>query len=133
MTVTFAYYLIGFELKYLGGDIYVNTIVASVAEICGKLLASPTIVKLGINKLYFIAFLIAGIGSGLLIPYGQHTGFLPTALLLITRFGTSMGIVGAYIGILLLIPTQFACTSMGLCNFFGRGLSMMAPLIVEAP
>ena len=61
--------------------------------------------KLGIKPLYYIAFTIAGIGSGFLIPFGQKTNFLPTLFLLITRFGASMAIVGAYTGVILLIPT----------------------------
>jgi hypothetical protein len=75
MTVAFAYFLIAYELKYIGGDnphIYLNAVVASAAEICGKLSSSPTMIKLGIKPLYYIAFTIAGFGSGMLIPFGQN-------------------------------------------------------------
>lgn len=31
-----------------------------------------------------------------------------------------------------LFPTSFLATSYGLCNFFGRSLTLMAPLVAES-
>ena len=43
MTVSFSYFLINFQLKYLGGNIYVNAITTSLAEMVGKLSSSPVL------------------------------------------------------------------------------------------
>jgi len=133
-TVAFAYFLIAFELKYLKGNLYMNALVACVAEIIGKLSASPVLVKMGIKPLYFLAFGLASLGALFLTIFpNPEIAAWTSAFILVTRFGASMAMVGAYLGIILLFPTQVVSTAMGICNFFGRLIAMLAPIITEVP
>jgi len=50
---------------------------------------------------------------------------------MIARFGAALTWVGAYTGVILLIPTQQVSTAMGVCNFFSRSFTMLAPLVAE--
>ena len=85
MTTLVAYFLIAFELKYLKGDIYMNACVACVAEVIGKLSASPMLIKMGLKPLFFFSFSVAMVGTvGLAFFPGWTATFI-----LITRFGAS--------------------------------------------
>ena len=131
MTTLMAYFLIAFELKYMKGDIYMNALVACVAELIGKLSASPLLIKMGLKPLYFFSFSVAIAGAICLAFFSQISAGWTAAFILVTRFGASQAIVGAYLGIVLLFPTQLVSTAMGICNFFGRFLTILAPLLTE--
>jgi hypothetical protein len=54
-------------------------------------------------------------------------------IVFITRCGFNLAFCFIFIIHTELVPTYFRATSYGLCNFFGRSLTLFAPLIAESP
>lgn len=48
--VSFSYYMIAFYLKYIGGNIFINTIASSISDTIGNVLASVVQKKLGTKR-----------------------------------------------------------------------------------
>jgi MFS family permease len=89
----------------LHGDIYINAVVTSVAEIIGKLSAGVLIAKIGLRPVLLGAFFTAAVGTVFLILFPNASEVYISAFLLVTRFGASMAIVGASLGTVLITPT----------------------------
>ena len=72
----FDYYLINFQLKYIEGDIYTNTIVSSVSEVTAYLVSGALYEKIGTKVSFVGSFIIAAIGSifqhNILDHLGRH-------------------------------------------------------------
>ena len=60
---TFDYFLINFQLKYIKGDIYANTIVSSVSEVTAYLVSGALYDKIGAKVSFIGSFAIGIIGS----------------------------------------------------------------------
>ena len=63
----FNYYLISFRLKYMSGNIYYNQILSSTCNVFFYIISYQIFSKVGFKKSYFIGFVIAMLGSILLI------------------------------------------------------------------
>ena len=50
LACAFGYYLINFEIKYLPGNLYVNVMMSTAAEICAKICAYSQYERLGLKK-----------------------------------------------------------------------------------
>ena len=59
----FDYYLINFQLKYIDGDIYVNTIVSSVSEVTAYIVSGALYDRIGPKISFVVSFVIGIIGS----------------------------------------------------------------------
>lgn len=59
----FTYTLVSFELKYLQGDIFMNSYNSAIAEIIAKLGAGVVLVRMGVKPLFAAAFFIAFLGA----------------------------------------------------------------------
>ena len=69
MTTAFSYYLIAFQLKYLGGSIYINAIITASSEIAGKLSGGAVFVRIGLRPLYYFSFGLAAVGTACIIAW----------------------------------------------------------------
>jgi hypothetical protein len=123
----FNYYLINFQLKYIDGDIYTNTIVSSVSEVTAYLISGALYEKIGTRVSFIGSFLIAIVGSIFLITLDgeKYKAFVPIMVL-----GSKFGISGSFNVVYLangLFPPLYSSTTFGLCNFFARLASMLAP------
>ena len=122
----FDYYLINFQLKYIDGDIYTNTIVSSVSEVSAYLITGALYEKIGTKISFIGSFIIAIVGSMFLITLeDKFPLFMPIMIL-----GSKFGISGSFNVVYLangLFPPIYASTTFGLCNFFSRLASMLAP------
>lgn len=63
----FAFYLLSFQLKYLPGDIYSNSIATTFAEIMGITLAGIMYRYVGLKLSFIVPYLIAVFGALLII------------------------------------------------------------------
>jgi hypothetical protein len=88
---SFEYYLINFQMKYINGNMFLNTGFSSLSEIIAYLLGGLMIKKLGIKKSFITAFLFSAFGALLLIfilptsvSEEAYAGFVLTA-----KFGVS--------------------------------------------
>ena len=92
IVASFDYFLINFQLKYIKGDIYVNSIVSSVSEIAAYLISGALFNVIGIKKSFVGSFIIAIAGSVLYTIYGDdHTNLIPVFVL-----GSKFGISAAF-------------------------------------
>lgn len=83
-------------MKYLQGDIFVNSYTSAVAEIIAKLGAGVVLIKLGIKPLFAAAFAIAFFGAANLLQLSEVADpMYVSILIMMTKFGVSMGWVAA--------------------------------------
>ena len=67
MSASFGYYLIGYDLKYIRGNKYINGIISSSSECVAFLLAGVLINKIGIKFTLIISYIFAIAGMLTLI------------------------------------------------------------------
>ena len=85
----FNYFLINFRMKYIEGNIFVNTSVASSSEIVAYILGGIAYHKIGIRFTLITSFAISCFGSICLNIWGEsHKEYVPL-MILATRFGVS--------------------------------------------
>ena len=128
----FDYYLINFQLKYIEGDIYVNTVVSSVSEVTAYIVSGALYDKIGPKVSFVASFVIGIIGSLFYITLStSYKSMVPIMVL-----GAKFGISGSFNVVYLangLFPAVYSSTTFGLCNFFARFASMLAPILAEQP
>jgi MFS family permease len=126
----FNYNLITFQMKYIEGDIYTNSIVSSVSEIVAYLISGALYEKLGSRVSFVSAFLIAALGSILLVNLQDtHKALIPV-MVLGSKFGISASFNAAYLSNSL-FPTLYQSITMGIFNFFARLSAFMGPQVAE--
>ena len=130
-TLSFSYFNVGFVLKYLQGDLFKNVYASSISEIIAKASSSFILLYVGLKPLFGITFGLTLIGSLALIFLGSENEFLVSAMVLVAKFGISVGWVGAYMGPILLFPTTIVSTGIGICNVLARASAMLAPIVAE--
>ena len=125
--VSFCYYLITFQLKYLPGDIYMNSFATAFAEIFG-ILQGDVLVKLtGLRLAFLISYMLSLMGGLLILVYGsQHSDLMPL-FCIIARIGVASLFNLLYVANPALFPTLFAATAMGVCNFMARIFTILSP------
>ena len=129
MVSAFNYFLINFQLRYLMGDIYRNQIISSLSEVAAYLVSGAIGAKLGNRVCLIVSFLIALVGSILLVLY-EDMGHSVMAMILATKFGISSCFSAVYLANSL-FPPLYASTTLGICNFLARLVSMIAPPFAE--
>jgi hypothetical protein len=128
-TFAFNFFIMLIYLKYLPGSIYANALATCSAEMLGRLAASYILIKIGVKHLNSLSLTFAICGA-LSIIFFPESSFM-FVLVLLTRFGVCMSTLGAYSGVILLIPTQLVSTAMGVCNITARLLTIAAPLFAQ--
>ena len=128
----FSYTLVSFELKYLQGDIFTNSYSSAAAEIVAKLGAGVVLLRMGIKPLFAAAFFIAFLGAFNLIQMSAEADpVLASVLIMMTKFGVSMGWVAACLSMIELFPSSLVATAFGICNVMNKSVAMIAPLVAE--
>jgi hypothetical protein len=126
----FNYYLINFRMKYIEGNIFVNSAVASTSEIVAYILSGVLYQKIGIRFTLISAFTVSCTGAIALTIWGTHKDFIPL-MILATRFGVSATFNICYLANAQLMPAIFAGTAIGICNLFSKMSTIIAPLLAE--
>ena len=131
-TCSFAYYMIGLYVKYIPGNIYVNSIASGSSDLVANLVAGLVYEKLGIKLTFVVLFALSLVGGICLIVFGTDSGSLMIGLFVIlAKFGISGGFTIVYVCMVDLFPTLFVAKSMGVCNFCARLLTILAPQVAE--
>ena len=133
VSASFCFYLIGFELKYLPGDIFTNTYASSISDVVATVVSAPIFNKFGIKWSLIMAFGSSTCGSLIICLWGWTAGGTWTLpiLVILTKFGISAAFNVVYLGNGVLFPTLFTATSMGICNIFARTATIAAPFVAE--
>ena len=133
VTVGFSFYMVKFQLKYLPGNIYTNSVSSSGAEIGGIIGAGVLYQKFGIKISFSLLFFASVIGGFLILIFGEAHKDLMPAFIMLARIGTSGAFNVVYISNQDVFPTLFKGSAMGYCNFFTRIFCTLAPQIAEKP
>jgi Na+/melibiose symporter-like transporter len=126
---TVCFYIIGFYIKYIPGNVYSNIIIISIADALSSLGAGIVATRIGAKKTLFISFSLAAIaGTGLI--FSTET-FSIMFFVLITRYGINSAFTLCYIITADYFPSIVSSQVFGLCNVFSRFSTIMSPLIAE--
>lgn len=133
--VSFSFYISKYQIKHLAGDIFVNSLTSSLADVIARPIGLWFYKRMNAKPAMTSLFAIAAIGSFPIIfsevaSDGYRTYFVPICLFVMgTGMTATFGVL--YIGHMDLFPIVFSTTSMGLCNIMARFLTIFAPIVAE--
>ena len=104
-TSSLNYYMILFFLKYIPGNIYVNTSLSCIADLFGYGLSSYIMHVFGVRLSFIIAFALAAGGGLLMVIFFRADGALIAIFVLFTKFGISLAFNLSYLAMPKLFPT----------------------------
>jgi Na+/melibiose symporter-like transporter len=132
-SVSFSFFMLSFFIKYMPGDVYLNSIVSGFSAV-SYLLAGPMKKRFDAKWILFISFTLALMSSLTLFFLTQNGWTNPdhfSMIILLTRCGINLAFCMVFVIHTELFPTSFLATSYGICNFFCRTLTLLAPIVAE--
>lgn len=128
---SFNYFLIGFQMKYIKGNIFNNTMFSSTSEIIAYIVSLILLVKIGPKYSYILSYAFSFIGALLYIVLGSRYEAAIPVMIFATKFGISSAfninfLVNAY-----LFPSIYNATAYGICNLFAKLATIFAPIVAE--
>ena len=123
--------MIIFLLKYIPGNIFVNSLASSLSELVATLLGGVLYKYAGIKLSFIICFAVALLGGLFLLFLGVNDVKWIPIFIALGKGGISASFVIVYVATVELFPVLFAATAMGICNFFARFLTIFAPDVAE--
>lgn len=128
---TFNTYLIFFQIKYMKGDFYVNTIVSAGSDIVAYTAAGLLIDRLGLKPYYLTSFVVCCIGATMYILFRNDNPSLIPIFLLVRNFGNSWCLNIEGNANAMLFPVIFTSSTNGICNLLSRLTNILAPQFAE--
>lgn len=128
---SFNYYIITFYLKYVPGNIFVNTSLSCIAEIFSYICSGIVMNKFGVKLSFMIAYTLAAAGGIFLVIFYNAEGALIATFVLFAKFGISFAFNISYLATPRMFPTSICSTAFGICNLFARGSTILSPIIAE--
>jgi hypothetical protein len=89
---SFDWFLIGFQLKYVAGDLYLNTYLSTASDIAVSTLAGIIYTYLGLKPTFVSLFAVSVVGS-LIYIFVETTNIY---LLAVFILGTKLGVGGTF-------------------------------------
>ena len=131
-TASFNYYMINFYLKYIPGNVYINTIIASLSEAISTLLSGLIVKVAGPRNSITLVNLLAGIATiGLWIAEVNEWLEEVPGLILLAKFGVCAGYAILYMSTLIYFPSHYLGAVFGLCNTAACAVTILAPMVAE--
>jgi hypothetical protein len=127
---SFNYYLITFYMKYVPGDIFINSTIGCFAELFGDILSAVLLQWFGYKLAFIISFILAGVG-GFCIGMVSTGGVGIAFFVLWAKFGISFAFNLSYLTMPLLFPVDITSTCLGVVNVFARFLTIISPVAAE--
>jgi len=124
--VSFSYYLINFQIKYIKGNVYTNIMTSSIADNIGTVGSAVLYTKVGVKSAFQISLALTLIGGAAILLLHSFTFWMPLFILL-SKTGTSSCFNLVFLANADLFPTLFSATAMGICNIFARLTTIAAP------
>jgi Sugar (and other) transporter len=128
---SFDMYLITFQLKYLPGSIFVNSLVSSTVDIPISILGGVLYHRYGVRITLPIAYAMSLIGSIALLILGNKVEALVPIMVMLARGGVKVALDLCYLANSTIFPAIFAGTAFGMCNIGAKGFTILSPLIAE--
>ena len=134
-TCSFTYYLAKFQLKFIAGNVFVNSFTSSIADAVSRPVAYYAYKCMHTRRVMLMFFLISAFGS-IPVIFSENASdtfkaYVVPACLTIANFGSCGNFSNLYIGHLDLFPLVFGTTTMGICNVIARFLTVFAPIVAE--
>lgn len=128
---SFSMYLITYQMKYLPGNIFINTLVSSTFDIPISVASGVIYHHFGARVTFPIAYTMSVIGSVSLLIAGDKAGSLAPVMVLLARGGVKVALDLCYLANSTIFPAIFAGTAFGLCNIGGKSFTILSPLLAE--
>ena len=130
---SFDFYLINFYLKYIPGNVFINTMVSSISSSISGYVSGLLVLKLGAQNGMCVTFALCFLSSILLLAAesSQWDAVIPFAVLS-AQFGISAAFGMLYMCTLQYFPSHFLGTIFGTCNVTARAVTIMSPMVAEA-
>jgi len=129
---SFDYYIITYMLKYIPGNIYVNTTISAASEIAANLVSGYLVKTMGIKSSFVIAYVCSTAGGVLMICFFSYEKAM-AGFVLLAKFGISIAFNNVYLATPMAFPTALTGTAFGICNVVARLATILSPLIAETP
>jgi len=134
LSVCVCYFLIGLYIKYIPGNIFVNTTFSSLSEAASNILTFIFLNKFGPRKTLFLLYAISTVTAILLVMAETFDLVLIVPFLVLgSRFGVAAAFSAVYMVNVKIFPTEYQGTIFGICNLIGRFSTIFAPFVAEMP
>lgn len=130
---SFNIYLVTYELKYLPGNIFKNTLYSSVVDFPLAILGGIFYYKFGIRLALSGAFFFAMVGSLSLVFFSNDFEDLVPIMISLARGGVKVTFDICYLANSTIFPAIFAGTSFGICNIGAKIATILSPMLAEVP
>ena len=130
--VSFSYYLLNFYMKYIPGNVYVNTIVASIAEAVSHFITLCLFKLLGARNSIITVNVVTGVATTVLW-LAEVKRFIKEVpfFILLAKFGVVSFFTLMYLGTLVYFPSRYLGAVFGVCNTAARATTILAPMVAE--
>jgi OCT family organic cation transporter-like MFS transporter 4/5 len=123
------FFIMGFYIKYIHGNIFINIITTSIADALSSIFAGIIAEKIGAKNTLFLSFGLAGTFATLII-FAEHPVIILTSVF-ITRFGISSAFTLCYIVTADYFPSIVSSQVFGICRVFAGFATSLSPMIAE--
>lgn len=124
------FYIIGFYVKYIPGDAFMNIIVTSIADAASSIVAGSISSAIGAKNTLFISFSLATFGA-IALMFSGNDKILIMVFVMMTRFGINSAFTLCYIITADYFPSIVTSRVFGLCNVFSRFATILSPMVAE--
>ena len=131
-SVSFSYWLVNFQLKYIRGNVYTNIMTSSIADNVGTVLSAILYNRFGVRVAFLACLVFTLLGGATILLFHSLTSWMPL-FIMVGKLGTSSSFNLVFLSNADLFPTLFSATAMGICNFFARLSTIAAPQVAERP
>ena len=130
--MSFNFYLINFYLKYIPGNVYINTMVASIGEAISAAVAGSILQLLGPRNAIAFTSAISGLAT-VALWLAEVYGYINEVplFILLARFGVSALFPIMYMSTLLYFPSRYLGAVFGICNVAARATTVLSPMVAE--
>ena len=132
---SFTFYLGKFQLNFVAGSIFRNSIFSSLADTVARPMGLLMYRKLNIKTSLGCLFAISTIGS-FPVMFSENASegykdYVVPICLFTMNLGSSATFGNLYMGHMDLFPIVFSTTTMGICNIMARTLTVFAPIVAQ--
>eukprot|EP00355_Strombidium_rassoulzadegani_P001705 CAMPEP_0168609360 /NCGR_PEP_ID=MMETSP0449_2-20121227/1158_1 /TAXON_ID=1082188 /ORGANISM="Strombidium rassoulzadegani, Strain ras09" /LENGTH=176 /DNA_ID=CAMNT_0008649485 /DNA_START=826 /DNA_END=1353 /DNA_ORIENTATION=+ len=127
---SFCFYILGFYMKYIPGDIFINTIITSFCDAVSSIVTGIISQRIGPQKTMTFGFGLSAVGGIALMVLGKSEISIMVFILL-TKFGISICFTLCYIITATYFPSIVCSRVFGICNIFSRISTVLSPLMAE--
>ena len=132
-TSTTCFEMLNLYVRLLPGNVYGNFAMAGIAEMIGQAFAAVMFARISPKITFSAAFVISIAGAIVLIVADivKTTAWLYFLGVFTSMFGVAMALCGSYVATPYLFPTMVCGTAFGVCNIFGRFMTIVSPALSE--